>query len=79
MNADKNPKRERGVYWPAVPAFGSEWRRMTLDRKLALIGRTAEIATNLLQNRRMLRVEWYIVILILFEIIWNLVEFLLRR
>ena len=54
-------------------------RDIVLDRKLALIGRTAEIATNLLQNRRMLRVEWYIVILILFEIIWNLVEFLLRR
>ncbi len=54
-------------------------RDTALNRKLALIGRTAEIASNLLQNRRMLRVEWYIVILILFEIVWNLVEFLLRR
>jgi uncharacterized Rmd1/YagE family protein len=54
-------------------------RDAALDRKLALIGRTAEIVSNLLQNRRMLRVEWYIVILILFDIVWNLVQFLLRQ
>jgi len=40
-----------------------------LERKLALIARTAETALNLMQNRSMLRVEWYIVILIVFEVV----------
>lgn len=43
-----------------------------LDEKLALISRTAETATSLLYNRRMLRVEWYIVLLILFDIVMTL-------
>jgi uncharacterized Rmd1/YagE family protein len=44
-------------------------RSAVLERKLALVARTAEITLNLLQTRRMLRVEWYIVILIVFEVI----------
>lgn len=43
-----------------------------LDEKLALLSRTAETATGLLYNRRMLRVEWYIVLLILFDIVITL-------
>lgn len=44
-------------------------RNIVLERKLALISRTAETALNLIQNRSMLRVEWYIVILIIVEVI----------
>lgn len=44
-------------------------RDVALTRKLELIARTAETNLNLLQNRQMLRVEWYIVILILVEIV----------
>ncbi len=45
-----------------------------LDEKLALISRTAETATSLIYNRRMLRVEWYIVLLIVFEVFLTLYE-----
>jgi len=44
-------------------------RDTALTRKLDLIARTAETYHDLLQNRQMLRVEWYIVILILVEIV----------
>lgn len=44
-------------------------RDVALTRKLDLVSRTAETYHDLLQNRRMLRVEWYIVMLILVEII----------
>jgi uncharacterized Rmd1/YagE family protein len=43
-------------------------RRLALERKLDLITRTVETLVDLLQNKRSLRVEWYIVILILIEI-----------
>jgi len=43
-------------------------RKVALDRKLELISRTVETLVDLVQNRRALRVEWYIVILILIEI-----------
>ncbi len=43
-------------------------RDLALSRKLELISRTAETYLELLFNRRSLRVEWYIVALIAFEI-----------
>jgi uncharacterized Rmd1/YagE family protein len=43
-------------------------RFTALDRKLNLISRTVGTVLSLLQNRRSLRVEWYIVILIVAEI-----------
>ena len=43
-------------------------------RKLELIGDTAQTLLDLLQNRRSLRVEWYIVILIVVEIVLTLYE-----
>jgi len=45
-----------------------------LDRKLELISRTAETLLGLLQENRTLRVEWYIVILIVIEILLTLYE-----
>lgn len=47
-------------------------RHLALERKLELISRTAETLLSLLQNKRTLHVEWYIVFLILFEIILSL-------
>ena len=44
-------------------------RDLALGRKLDLIARTAQTYLDLLQNRRSLRVEWYIVILIVVEIV----------
>ncbi|MBX7257035.1 MAG: RMD1 family protein [Candidatus Hydrogenedentes bacterium] len=47
-------------------------RKLALERKLMLISRTVETVLDLLQHRRSLRVEWYIVGLIVFEIILSL-------
>jgi uncharacterized Rmd1/YagE family protein len=53
-------------------------RFTALNRKLELVSRTVETALGLLQNRRSLRVEWYIVILIVFEICLTLYEMFWR-
>jgi uncharacterized Rmd1/YagE family protein len=49
-------------------------RHLALERKLDLIMRTAETLLDLLQHQRSLRVEWYIVILIVVEIILTLYQ-----
>jgi len=49
-------------------------RRLALERKLDLISRTVETLVDLLQNKRSLRVEWYIVALIVFEIMLTLYQ-----
>jgi uncharacterized Rmd1/YagE family protein len=49
-------------------------REVALERKLALVSRTAEMLLDLLQNKRSLRVEWYIVFLIVFEIVLSLYQ-----
>ena len=51
-------------------------RRTALERKLDLIARTVETLADLLQNKRALRVEWYIVALIVFEILLTLYQLL---
>lgn len=53
-------------------------RSRVLDRKLDLIGRTSETLLELMQNHRSMRVEWYIVILIVIEILVSLVDLFLR-
>jgi uncharacterized Rmd1/YagE family protein len=45
-----------------------------LDRKLELIGRTVRTLVDLLNARHGLRVEWYIVVLIVFEILLTLYQ-----
>jgi uncharacterized Rmd1/YagE family protein len=49
-------------------------RSAVLERKLELIERTAETTLDLVQARRTLRVEWYIVGLIVFEVFLTLYE-----
>jgi uncharacterized Rmd1/YagE family protein len=49
-------------------------RDAALERRLALIQRTAGTALELIHNRRSLRVEWYIVVLIAAEILLTLYE-----
>ncbi len=53
-------------------------RHLALERKLDLISRTAETLLDLLQHKRSLRVEWYIVILIIFEIMLSLYDLFTR-
>lgn len=49
-------------------------RHVALERKLQLISRATETILDLLQHNRSLRVEWYIVILIVIEILITLGE-----
>ena len=49
-------------------------RQLALERKLTLINDTAGTLLDLLQSKRSLRVEWYIVILIVVEIALTLYE-----
>ena len=51
-------------------------RKLALDRKLDLISHTVETLVDLLQNKRALRVEWYIVLLIVIEIFLTLYQLL---
>jgi uncharacterized Rmd1/YagE family protein len=54
-------------------------RQIALERKLEMLSGTAETLLGLLQDRRTLRVEWYIVILILIEIMLTLYELFFRH
>ncbi len=67
------PEYER-LYLRLEDEYELSERHTALDRKLALISRTAETLLGLLQNKRSLRVEWYIVILIVIEILITLSE-----
>jgi len=53
-------------------------RHVALERKLTLISETAQTLLELLQTRRSLRVEWYIVILIVVEILLTLYSMFIR-
>jgi uncharacterized Rmd1/YagE family protein len=53
-------------------------RRAAIERKLDLISRTVNTLLELQQNRRSLRVEWYIVLLIVFEILLTLYDMFVK-
>ncbi len=53
-------------------------RHLDLERKLSLIAQTAETLLDILRNKRSLRVEWYIVILIILEILLTLYQMIFR-
>jgi uncharacterized Rmd1/YagE family protein len=67
------PELER-LYGRLEDEYELHERLATLERKLELIERTAETTLDLVQGRRMLRVEWYIVALIVFEVGLTLYE-----
>jgi uncharacterized Rmd1/YagE family protein len=69
----EQPELER-LYARLEDEYELNDRLATLDRKLELIERTAEITLDLVQARRTLRVEWYIVGLIVFEVVLTLYE-----
>jgi len=49
-------------------------RHVALERKFALISRTVNTLLDLLHHNRSLRVEWYIVILILVDIVISIID-----
>lgn len=63
----ERPELER-LYQRLENEYEVSERHRALERKLDLISRTAETLMGLLHNKRSLRVEWYIVILIAVDI-----------
>lgn len=72
-----HPERER-LYARLDQEYEIRERRLALERKLGLINETAETLLELIQAQRSLRVEWYIVILIVVEIVLTLYELFLH-
>jgi uncharacterized Rmd1/YagE family protein len=68
-----------GVYRVLEDEFEIRERDAALSRKLDLLSRTAQTALALVHNRRSLRVEWYIVLLIVVEIVISLFEMTVLR
>lgn len=73
----ERPEVER-LYLRLADEYELRERHVALERKLDLIAKTAETLLDLLQHRRSLRVEWYIVILIVVEIGLTLYELFFR-
>ena len=69
----EHPMLER-LYQRMEDEYEIKERHIALERKLALISRATETILDLLQHNRSLRVEWYIVILIVIEIIITLLD-----
>lgn len=67
------PQYER-LYADLEDNYELRERYRAIERKLELVSRTAETLFSLLQNKRSLRVEWYIVLLIVVEILLTLYE-----
>lgn len=67
-----------GLYGRLEREFEIRERSRAMDRKLEVIGDTAETLLDLVHTRRSLRVEWYIVALIVFEILLSLYEKVFR-
>jgi len=73
-----DPELDR-LYVRLMAEFELRHRRAQLQRKLELNSRTIETVVELLRHESSLRVEWYIVILIVVEIMLTLYELFLRH
>jgi uncharacterized Rmd1/YagE family protein len=67
------PQYDR-LYLRLEDEFELSERHAAIDRKLALISKTAQTLLDLIHGERSLRVEWYIVILIIVDIVIASVE-----
>ncbi len=68
-----------GLYLMLENDFELGERDTALVRKINLVSRTAQTSLELLHSRRSLRVEWYIVILIVVEIFLTLFDLFVRN
>lgn len=71
------PEYER-IYQRLEDEYEIRERHTALERKLQLISTTAETVLGLMQHNSSLRVEWYVVTLIVIEIILSLVDLFLQ-
>ena len=74
----EHPELER-LYMRLADEYELRERDRALDRKLDIISRTVETLLSLVQTRSSTRVEWYIVLLIVAELVLSLYPLLLRR
>lgn len=74
----EHPELER-LYMRLAEEYELRERERALDRKLDVISRTVETLLGLLQTRSSLRVEWYIVLLIVAELLLSTYPLLLRH
>ncbi len=74
----EHPELER-LYHRLEDDFEIVERHVALERKIDLVSRTAQTILEILQSRRSLRVEWYIVLLIVVEILLTLYDLFVRR
>ena len=73
----ENPGLE-GLFARLEDEFELRERHAAIERKLGLISRTSHTLLELLSSRHSLRVEWYIVILIVLEILLSLYALFVR-
>lgn len=73
----EHPKLER-LYARLQEEYELRERHLAVDQKLELISRTAETVLDLLEHKHSNRLEWYIIILIVFEIILSLYDMFLH-
>jgi required for meiotic nuclear division protein 1 len=74
----EHPELER-LYMRLAEEYELRDRDRALDRKLDVISRTVETLLGLVQTRSSLRVEWYIVLLIVAELVLTTYPLLLSR
>ena len=74
----EHPELER-LYMRLAEEYELRDRGRALDRKLDVISRTVETLLGLVQTRSSLRVEWYIVLLIVAELLLTTYPLLLSR
>lgn len=73
----EHPELER-FYLRLADEYELSERHYALENKLRLISMTAETVLDLLQHKSTLRVEWYIVILIVLDILLHIYETYIR-
>lgn len=61
-----------GLYASLADEFELQERQSALDRKLGLISDTIQTLADVWDNKQLHKLEWYVIVLILFEIILNL-------
>ena len=67
-----------GLYASLEDEFELQERQAALDRKLTLISDTAQTLADIVDNKQLHKLEWYVIGLILFEIVLSLFD-LARR
>ena len=74
----EHPELER-LYMRLADEYELRERDRALDRKLDIVSRTVETLLGLVQTRSSMRVEWYIVLLIIAELLLTTYPLILHR